>query len=362
MNGSGRGSVAGRNSTRVGATLPQWKSRSLSPRAPRPRVSPTADQIKRAPKVLLHDHLDGGLRPETIVDLAAAVGYDGLPTTDPASSASGSRGRGLRLLVATWRPSRTPAPSCRPVRRCPGRRRLRRGPRRRRRGLRRGALRPRAAPGGRADPRRGRRGGAAGLRLGGASRDTANPGRHPAHRDAARRPLAGDRRAGQPLPRPGVVGFDIAGAEAGHPPTRHLDAFEYLERDNDHFTIHARRGLRAAVHLGGPAVLRRRPARPRRTDRGRHRGRRDGTVSSAAWRPTCATSGSRWRCARPPTCRPERRSTPRTRSVCSRLRFRVTVNTDNRLMSGTTLSQEFAHLVDAFGYTVDDMPGSPSTP
>jgi hypothetical protein len=37
----------------------------------------------------------------------------------------------------------------------------------------------------------------------------------------------------------GVVGFDIAGAEAGYPPTRHLDAFEYLQRENYHFTIHA---------------------------------------------------------------------------------------------------------------------------
>jgi len=37
----------------------------------------------------------------------------------------------------------------------------------------------------------------------------------------------------------GVVGFDIAGAEAGFPPTRHLDAFEYLRRVNAHFTIHA---------------------------------------------------------------------------------------------------------------------------
>jgi len=37
----------------------------------------------------------------------------------------------------------------------------------------------------------------------------------------------------------GVCGFDIAGAEAGYPPTRHLDAFEYLQRQNAHFTIHA---------------------------------------------------------------------------------------------------------------------------
>ena len=37
----------------------------------------------------------------------------------------------------------------------------------------------------------------------------------------------------------GVVGFDIAGPEAGFPPTRNLDAFEYLRQQNAHFTIHA---------------------------------------------------------------------------------------------------------------------------
>src|SRR6185295_402558 len=37
----------------------------------------------------------------------------------------------------------------------------------------------------------------------------------------------------------GVVGFDIAGAEEGFPPTRHLDAFEYVMRENFHSTIHA---------------------------------------------------------------------------------------------------------------------------
>ena len=38
-----------------------------------------------------------------------------------------------------------------------------------------------------------------------------------------------------------------------------------------------------------------------------------------------------------------------------RLSFRVTVNTDNRLMSGTSLSEEFARLVEAFGYGWDDL-------
>jgi len=43
---------------------------------------PTADQIKRVPKVLLHDHLDGGLRPQTIIDIAQEIGYTALPTHD----------------------------------------------------------------------------------------------------------------------------------------------------------------------------------------------------------------------------------------------------------------------------------------
>src|SRR4051794_23417473 len=62
-------------STRVGATLAAMQK-------PKPGV-PTPDQIRRAPKVLLHDHLDGGLRPGTVVDIARATGYDALPETDP---------------------------------------------------------------------------------------------------------------------------------------------------------------------------------------------------------------------------------------------------------------------------------------
>lgn len=38
-----------------------------------------------------------------------------------------------------------------------------------------------------------------------------------------------------------------------------------------------------------------------------------------------------------------------------RLQFRLTVNTDNRLMSHTSMSEEFDHLVKTFRYTLDDM-------
>jgi adenosine deaminase len=43
----------------------------------------TRDLIERAPKVLLHDHLDGGLRPATVLELAREISYTGLPTSDP---------------------------------------------------------------------------------------------------------------------------------------------------------------------------------------------------------------------------------------------------------------------------------------
>lgn len=47
----------------------------------------TEEIIKSAPKVMLHDHLDGGLRPGTIVDLAKDHKYKKLPTTDPGELA-----------------------------------------------------------------------------------------------------------------------------------------------------------------------------------------------------------------------------------------------------------------------------------
>ena len=54
-----------------------------------PRAVPlTVESIRDAPKVLLHDHLDGGLRPGTIIELADAAGYPALPSRDPAELAA----------------------------------------------------------------------------------------------------------------------------------------------------------------------------------------------------------------------------------------------------------------------------------
>src|SRR5687768_10935365 len=48
------------------------------------RQALTLDQVRRAPKVLLHDHLDGGVRPATVIELARETGYDALPSYDEA--------------------------------------------------------------------------------------------------------------------------------------------------------------------------------------------------------------------------------------------------------------------------------------
>ena len=66
----------------------------------------TADTIARAPKALLHDHLDGGLRPATVIDLAAEYGYDALPTTDVDELATwfrrGADRKSLELYLETF--------------------------------------------------------------------------------------------------------------------------------------------------------------------------------------------------------------------------------------------------------------------
>jgi len=63
--------------------------------------------LRKAPKVLLHDHLDGGLRPTTIVELARMDGYGGLPTHEPEALAAhlraGARRRSLELYLEMFR-------------------------------------------------------------------------------------------------------------------------------------------------------------------------------------------------------------------------------------------------------------------
>ena len=130
---------------------------SIRPRTIRAMLADAT--IAKAPKALLHDHLDGGLRPATVIDLAAEYGYDAPPD---------DRRRRPRDLVPARRRSQEPRALPRDLRPHvrghavarrdrPGRGRMRRGPRRRRRRLRRGPDGARAVHRAGPDPRRGDR-------------------------------------------------------------------------------------------------------------------------------------------------------------------------------------------------------------
>ena len=73
-------------------------------------MSVDPDVLRAFPKVSLHDHLDGGLRPQTIIELAAEIDHP-LPADTAEDWRAGSATRPTRARwCATWRPSITPSP------------------------------------------------------------------------------------------------------------------------------------------------------------------------------------------------------------------------------------------------------------
>ncbi len=153
----------------------------------------------------------------------------------------------------------------------------------------------------------------------------------------------------------GVVGFDIAGAEAGYPPSRHLDAFQYVMRENFHSTIHAGEafGLPSiwealqycgAARLGhGVRIVDDIVGPPGEEQLGRLASYvRDRRVCLELCPTSNVNTGVCASVAEHPI------------GMLRRLRFRVTVNTDNRLMSNTCMSKEMIKLRDAFGWGLSD--------
>ncbi|BCB80008.1 hypothetical protein Pflav_064180 [Phytohabitans flavus] len=145
----------------------------------------------------------------------------------------------------------------------------------------------------------------------------------------------------------GVVGFDIAGAEAGFPPTRHLDAFEYLQRENFHFTIHA------GEAFGLPSIWQ--AIQWCGADRLGHGVRIvDDITGDVLGRLAAYVRDKRIPLELCPSSNVQTGAAPSIAEhpigLLRDLRFRATVNTDNRLMSGTSMSREMALLVEAFGY------------
>ena len=323
---------------------------------------PDLATIARAPKALLHDHLDGGLRPSTVIDLAAECGYDALPTTDVDDLARwfrrGADRKSLELYLETFAHTvgvmqerdaiiRVAAECAEDL-------------------AADGVVYAEVRYAPELSTERGLTldevvdANLAGFRLGAVRAAEAG---HPivmkmlvtAMRHAARSVEVAEcavrwRDAG-------VVGFDIAGPEAGHRPTRHLDAFDLVRRENFHITIHAGEsfGLPSiwealqfcgAERLGhGVRIVDDITVRD------------DGSVELG--RLATFVRDRRVPLEMCPTSNVHTGATPSIREhpfdLLRRLRYRVTVNTDNRLLSGVSLSSEFAALDEAFGIGLGEM-------
>ena len=318
--------------------------------------------IGRAPKVLLHDHLDGGLRPATVLELAEQSGYPDLPANDAAALArwfrdaadSGSLERYLETFAHTVGVMQTRDALARVAREC---------------------AEDLAADGvvyaeSRFAPEQHLEGGLSLNEVVQAVLDGFHAGESAARAQGhdirvgvlvtAMRQAAKSRQIAELAVcyrDAGVVGFDIAGAEAGYPPTRHLDAFEYLRQANAHFTIHAGEAfglpsIHEALQWCGAERL---GHGVRITD--------DITVA-ADGTTTLGRLASYVRDKRIPLelCPSSNVQTGAVASIAAhpfdllaRLRFRVTVNTDNRLMSNCTMTSEMLRLVETFGYGWSDL-------
>jgi adenosine deaminase len=317
----------------------------------------TLDQIRAVPKVLLHDHLDGGLRPATIIELAQAIGYSELPSDDPealARSMTGAARRGhLELYLEPFRHTvavmQTPEALTRVAAECAEDlaadgvvyAEVRFAPELHLdRGLRLDQVVEAVLEG----FRRGSQGRGIVVRALLTAMRTAARSLEIAELAVRYRDL-------------GVVGFDIAGAEAGWPPSRHLDAFQYLKREDFHITIHA------GEAFGLPSIWE--AVQWCGTERLGHGVRIADDIeispegSVRLGRLAAYIRDRRIPLEMCPTSNVQTGAAPSIAEhpirVLRQLSFRVTVNTDNRLMSQVTLSSEFERLVTEFGYGWSDI-------
>jgi adenosine deaminase len=316
---------------------------------------PSPETLRRAPKVLLHDHLDGGVRPSTVVELAAEYGYKGLPTTDVDALSAwfhrGAKRNDLVLYLETFAHTV--------------------GVMQHRDAVERVAYEcardladdgvvyaeVRYAPELHVE---------AGLSLDevvdavtvGFSRGTDGTNLRVYSILSAMRTAARSTEIAELAVRHrdrGVVGFDIAGAEAGHPPTRHLDAFQYVKQQNFHATIHA------GEAFGLPSIWE--ALQWCGAERLGHGVRIVDDISMVDGQYVLGRLAAYVRDRRIPLelCPTSNVNTGVSATIAEhpigllrKLRFRVTVNTDNRLMSETSMTNEFVQLARAFGWGISD--------
>ena len=331
-------------------------------RAPVGELRVPHDVLLRAPKALLHDHLDGGLRPQTVIDLAHEVGYERLPSTDPAALAhwfveaadSGSLERYLETFEHTVAVMQTADALRRVAAECAEDlaadgvvyAEVRFAPELHlSRGLSLDEVVMAVLEGFQIGQDRVRESGGS-IRV--------------STLLTAIRSAARSREIAELVVRyrdSGVVGFDIAGAEAGFPPSRHLDAFEYLRGESCHITIHAGEAfglpsIHEAVAFCGCERL--------------GHGVRiiDDIQVDGDGQARLGRLASYVRDLRIPLemCPSSNLQTGAAASIethpiglLTSLRFRVTVNTDNRLMSGTSMTREMELLSAGLGWGLREM-------
>jgi adenosine deaminase len=315
----------------------------------------TAETIARAPKALLHDHLDGGLRPQTVLELADEHGYRGLPESDPESlgrwfrraADSGSLLLYLETFAHTVGVMQHPDAIHRVARECAVDlaadgvvyAEVRFAPE-----LSTGQGLPiEAVVEAMVD----------GFATG--SRDAATPITVGALLCAMRQADRWEEIAGLVVRYrdSGVVGFDLAGPEVGFPPDRVPEAIKILDRAQAHRTIHA--GEAAGVDSIRAALDGARAERLGHGVRIADEVAADGTLGPLARRvrdkqvPLEVAPSSNVQTGAYPSLAEH----PVDR--LHRLGFAVTLNTDNRLMSGVSASSEVAAVATTFGWSWDDV-------
>jgi adenosine deaminase len=307
------------------------------------------DLLHRAPKVLLHDHLDGGLRPATVIELAAEVGHP-LPSTDPEELArwffQGGRDvdlpRYLEAFAQTVAVMQTSDAIERVARECAEDldadgvvyAEVRYAPELSTAGgLTVGEVLEAVAAGFAAGPA------TIELRLLVCAMRQADRAEEVFEAAARARHL-------------GVVGIDLAGPEHGFPAARHAAAITRAREAGLHVTLHA------GEAVGPPSVA---DALDQGAERLGHGVRvvedlaADGAPGPVARRvlagdvclEVCPTSNVHTGVSADVASHPFDR--------LRRAGFRVTVSTDNRLMSGVTATSELAAVSEAFGYGLDDV-------